>query len=191
MLYLILIPSLALLVASVNMIFPSLCGNLEWWQVLLITAGLVITVIAVDGLMATLTRWVFPSKWFGRGTKLVRVHKWEKNFYMKIGVKKWKDYIPEWGGLAAFRKDKIYDPTNNEYVLRYITEANIGAFGHLLGMIFGFAIVAIYPQKLLSISIPIAVINFIISSLSLIILRFNLPKLEVLYQRNLKREKKA
>jgi len=187
MYYFIIVASMAV-IAAVNIIFPTINGGLYWWQsvlaVLVFTAG----VILVDGLMAFVARWVFPTRWFERGSKLVRVHKWEKGFYNSVGIKKWKDKVPELGGFTSFHKNKISAPKDNQYVARYIMEANSGAFGHLLGMIFAFALVAIVPSRFLFISLPVAFVNCFINSLSVMILRYNLPKLETLYRLN---EKKA
>ena len=179
------------IISAVNIIFPAINGNLLWWQVILAVVGFTAGVILVDGLVALFVRRALPQRIFGRGSKLVRVHKWEKKFYTAIGIKKWKEHVPELGGFTDFHKDKIYSPKDNQYLDRYITEANSGAFGHLMGMIFGFAIVAVVPSVFLWISLPVAVVNFILSVLPMMILRFNVPKLEALYKMNEKREKRA
>ena len=171
-------------IAAVNIIFPSINGDLQWWQTVLAVVGFTAGVILVDGLVAFIARWVLPNRWFERGSKLVRVHAWEKRLYTALGVRKWKDRVPELGGFTSFHKDKIYSPTDNEYVARYIMEANAGAFGHVMGMVFGFAIVAVVPQVFLWISLPVAVVNFVLSAMPTMILRFNLPKLETLYRKN-------
>ena len=44
-----------------------------------------------------------------------------------------------------------------------------------------------YPQYALMFAIPVAIANAIIHSLSLMILRYNRPKLEVLFERNRRR----
>ena len=36
--------------------------------------------------------------------------------YNKLKVKKWKDKIPEIGHFTGFRKNKISDPKNPEYI---------------------------------------------------------------------------
>ena len=179
------------IISAVNIIFPAINGGLAWWQVILAVVGFTAGVIFVDGLVALFVRRVLPQRLFGRGSKLVRIHKFEKKFYTAVGIKKWKDRVPELGGFTNFHKDKIYSPKDNAYLDRYITEANSGAFGHLLGMISGFAIVAVVPSVFLWISLPVAVVNFFLSALPMMILRFNIPKLEALYKMNERREKKA
>ena len=132
-------------------------------------------------------RWLLPKKWFNSPKKFFSAGKKEARFYEKLGIKKWKDRIPEFGGFTSFSKSKIFDPKNNEYVIRYITEANYGVMVHITGMVFGFLIIFILPKFWYLVGLPVAVINLIYNALSLVILRYNLPKLHVLYKFNSKK----
>ena len=186
-LYLSIISAAMAIIAAVNIAFPTLSGGAAWWEIVVATLLFTVGVIILDLLVAGLVRWLLPKKWLSRGTPLVKVGKWERTFYQKLGVKKWKDHVPELGQFTSFSKKKVYSPDDNEYVGRYIFEANAGALGHLLGMLFGFLIVVVMPAKFLWISLPVAVVNFFLSAGPMIVLRYNLPKLEVLYKRNEKR----
>ncbi|MBP5177798.1 MAG: hypothetical protein ILP02_04370 [Clostridia bacterium] len=190
LIYISIIACMAI-ISSVNVIFPALCEGLTWWQIILSTVGFTAGVILIDGIAALIVRRVLPQRWFWRGTRLVRVRPFEKKLYTALGIKKWKEKIPELGGFTNFHKDKIYRPTDNEYVALYIREANSGAFGHLMGMISGFLIVAVVPRTFLWISLPVAIVNFVLSAMPMMILRFNLPKLETLYKLNEKRASRS
>lgn len=155
----------------------------------------VLMVIAVDGLFAFIVRWMFPSKWFTYDKQGFCAEDKESKLLEKLGIKKWKDKVPELGSFTSFRKNKITDPKNNEYVKRYILEANYGVMVHAMGMIFGFLIILFYPLKyVFCFGLPIAIVNLVYNWLSFSILRYNLPKLHKLYRINekkAKREQKA
>lgn len=152
----------------------------------------VVAVIAIDAITATIVRWLLPENWFNSRNEYFAAGKSERIFLEKIGIKKWKDRIPELGSFTSFRKNKIQDPKNNEYVQRYITEANYGVAVHLAGIVFGFCIVFILPlNRCLFFGIPVAIVNAVYNGLSLAILRYNLPKLHQLYRINEKRAARA
>jgi hypothetical protein len=115
----------------------------------------------------------------------------ETIFYEKIGIKKWKDKVLELGSFAGFRKNKLIDPTNNEYVKRFIIESNYGIGVHVSGTIIGFLVIFCCPKTLwLTVGLPVAIVNVFYNFLSYAILRYNLVKLHKLYRINEKRAQK-
>ena len=146
-------------------------------------------VIAVDLIFAGIVRWLLPQKLFTPDKKSFSAGKRACRFYEKLGIKKWKEKIPELGKLTNFRKNKITDPKNNEYVARYITEANYGISVHLSGMLFGFLVVLINLKYWYCIGLPVGIVNVVYNALSFFILRYNLPKLHTLYKINERRER--
>ena len=155
------------------------------WYIILAVVLLTVAAIIIDALCATLTRWIFPKKWFGVDKKHFMAGKKECRFYEKLGIKSWKEKVLELGMFAKFRKNKVAEPNNNEYVARYIYEANCGILGHALGALFGFLVVFIYPlQYWLCFGLPVAIVNLVLCLLPLFILRYNLPKLHTLYKYN-------
>lgn len=144
----------------------------------------VVAVIAADGITAFVIRWLLPEKWFGGDKVGFAAGKKEARFLEKTGIKKWKDKIPELGMFTAFRKNKISDPKNNEYVKRYILEANYGVAIHAASMFAGFAIIFLAPMYKWCFGVPVAIVNVVYNGLSLAILRYNLPKLHRLYKIN-------
>lgn len=184
MLYVAIISLVVILLTILNSIFALLAFNGSIMLVFGVVALGVVAVILVDGLFAFVTRWLLPQKWFGVSNEFYTPSKKFCRFYEKIKIKKWKDRVPELGFFAGFRKNKLVDPTNNEYVGRFIVESNVGALAHLLGMIFGYVIMLFYPPFAFNVALPIAITNMVLNYLPYVILRYNLPKLRVLYKHN-------
>lgn len=147
-----------------------------------------VIVIAIDGLLAYIVRHKLPEKYFSMDKKGFIAGKRESIFYEKIGIKKWKDKVLELGSFAGFRKNKLTDPTNNEYVKRFIVESNYGIGVHVSGIILGVLVVFCCPKALwLTVGLPVAIVNVFYNFLSYAILRYNLVKLHKLYRINEKR----
>ena len=112
-------------------------------------------------------------------------------------MRKWKDKVPELGGFTSFHKNKLSDPWNNEYVERYMLEVCYGVIIHLFSPIFGFLIILLdykmytgWSWMWLTIMLPIALVNGVLILLPAFILKYNLPKLKMLWDINMKNKKK-
>ncbi len=169
----------------VNFLFKAL--PFTWWEIALSVTLTTVAVIIIDGIFATIVRHFLPNKWFDRNKKYYVAGKKECRFYEKLKIKKWKEKVPELGFFTAFSKSEIKDPRNNEYVERFILEANYGIAVHIAGVIFGF-IVAFY--RTINIGLWVAIVNAVLNLLPILILRYNLPKLHALYKFNEKTNKK-
>lgn len=145
----------------------------------------ILVVFIIDAIIAFVIRRL-PEKWFDYKYKAFKIFKWERKFYEAIKIKKWKDKIPELGQLTNFKKNKVREPKNSEYLLRYLMECAYGETIHFLSIILGFLILLINPKCCLYFGLPIAIANGIISYLSFAILRYNRPKLTILYNRSVK-----
>ncbi len=145
----------------------------------------ILVVFIIDAIIAFVIRRL-PEKWFVYKYKVFKIFKWERKFYEAIKIKKWKDKIPELGQLTNFKKNKVREPKNSEYLLRYLMECVYGETIHFLSIILGFLILLINPKCCLCFGLPIAIANGIISYLSFAILRYNRPKLTILYNRSVK-----
>ena len=179
MLYLIVILSAMALIILVNVLLNPILYNLYFWYIVLAVVLTTISVIAVSGFVATLVRQVLPEKWFNEMD--IKVSKKEMRFYEKLGVKKWKDLVPELGFFTGFRKNKIANPKSIEYVDRYILEINYGIYVHFVSIFASFLIVFIYPLKYcLMFGIPVAIVSVILHLMPLFTLRYNLPKLKAI-----------
>lgn len=145
----------------------------------------ILVVFIIDAIIAFVIRRL-PEKWFDYKYKAFKIFKWERKFYEAIKIKKWKDKIPELGQLTNFKKNKVREPKNSEYLLRYLMECVYGETIHFLSIILGFLMLLINPKCCLYFGLPIAIANGIISYLSFAILRYNRPKLTILYNRSVK-----
>lgn len=131
-----------------------------------------------------------PIKWFDPDKKMYQVSKKERKFYEKLGIKNWKDKVIELGALSGFRKNKLREGSNPEYLYRFLIESNKGIWTHILNITLGFLLIFCLPLKYwLVISIPICIVNFVLGLLPTFILRYNVPKLKVAYERARRLEK--
>ena len=189
--YIVSIFTCMAIIAVLNIIFAIPIFGFNAWYVILAVILSTISVIIVDLIFALIVRRVLPAKWFGVDKTKYGASKKEQKLYEKIGIKKWKDKILELGALSGFRKNHVLKPNDNEYVERYILEANYGIMVHVADIIFGFLIVFIYPLKyFLCFGVPVALVNAVLNLLPMMVLRYNLPKLHTLRKFNNKRQKR-
>lgn len=184
MFYIIVVLISMVIITLVNYLFFVPFFSFTLLEIILAVTLAVVAVIAVDAILALIVRRLLPEKWFGVENTVFTPSKKRTIFYEKLSVKKWKDLVPDLGALTGFRKNKISDPKNNEFVGRYILEANFGIAVHLSNMFGGFLIVLFYLPYALCILLPVAFVNFILNYMSFITLRYNLPKLKSLYKYN-------
>lgn len=147
-----------------------------------------VAVIVLDGIFALFIRRIFPERWFNHENKFFTVSLKEKKFYEKIGIKSWKDKIPELGGFTKLKKSKIENPYSNEYLSRYLLEACYGVIIHIVTAFTGFLIIFICPLEFwLCFGFPVAFVNAVLNVLPVFVLRYNTYKLKILFKRNEKR----
>ena len=189
MCYIITISTAALIIAAANFLWDGVYSPAAFGMLLLTTAFGVVAVIAVDGLLAFIIRRL-PEGWFAPEAKAFDVGKRERNFYRKSGINTWKKHVPEWGCFTGFHKDKMREPNDSAYIGRFLLESNYGVAGHIAGAFFGFLIMLIPILRPFSMALPIAAVNFVLSLLPTMVLRYNTPALRGLYRRNVERDKK-
>lgn len=190
MFYLITISTATLIIALANFLCDGTYSAASFGLLLLATVAGVAAVIAVDGLFAFIIRRL-PERWFAPQARAFDVGKWERNFYRRTKINVWKKHVPEWGCFTGFHKDKMQNPNDSEYIGRFLLESNYGVAGHIAGAFFGFLIMLLPFLRPLTMALPIAAVNFVLSLLPTMILRFNTPALRGLYRRNLERESKT
>lgn len=150
--------------------------------------AMLVVLFLIDALLAWLIRKL-PEKWFDSNNKHFDERKGERKFYEALGIKKWKDKIPELGGFTDFHKDKIYEPNSIEFYERFILESNYGSVLHIISAFIGYLIIFMAPLKTcLLMAIPMATVNFVLCILPYFVLRYNVGKLKKVLN-NLKRRK--
>ncbi len=180
-----------ILIIILNFLFyPPIKTQFNIIEFSLIVVLLVVIEIIIDIIFATIVRWIMPEKFFSIDKTYFSASKKEMRFYEKIGIKKWKDKVFELGAVTGFRKNKLYSPSDNKYVKRFILEAHYGIIVHVYCIVFGFLIMIanlFYPY--FYVTLPIAIVNLVLNLLPIFILRYNLPKLHSLYKFNKRKEK--
>lgn len=184
------------IIISITLVYIALLNGLiginlytyDWFFVIKITLLNILVIFLIDAFLAFVIHKL-PLRWFDHRKKCFHIFKWERKFYEKIKIKKWKDHIPELGTLANFRKNKVLEPNNNIYVQKFLTECCYGEMIHFLSIIFGILIIFIAPKYFLLLGFPVVVANALINYLSFAILRYTRPKLLQLYKRNCRKEK--
>ena len=156
-------------------------GAISFASITFIYLGSVVGIFLINLLVAGVCCKIFPNKWFNDQLKLYRPTKKECRFYEKIGIKKWKDKTAEWGGLNGFSKNKIEDPNSPEYIKKFILEINKGFLDHFISLFISFFAIFILPSKFwLPMGLPIAITSFILNIIPVFILRYNMPRLQVM-----------
>ena len=138
---------------------------------------------ALDGLIAIVINKL-PDSLFAVDNPAYRVSEWEKQFYKKLKVRKWKDKVWELGGLGGFSKKKLVEPDSPAYIEKFIIECNKGVLTHRLSYPIGFLPMLMYPNVCAySIALPVAVVNLFLNILPTLALRYNTPKLKAILER--------
>jgi hypothetical protein len=158
------------------------------WMCLLAILGM----IAINLVVATICAKWLSDKWYTKKSVLFTVGKKEYRFYEKIGIKKWKDDTAEMGFLNNFRKNKIKEPNNIEYIEKFIIETNKGFIVHFVSLFATVGAIFVMPKNFwLPMALPIAITSLILNIIPLMILRYNMPRLQIMLKyakRNLSRK---
>ncbi len=118
------------------------------------------------------------------------VQPWEEKIYLKLGVRKWKDKIPELGKLfAGFDKSQIGDKSNNDHVLYFISQTITAEYIHSFSAVLGLLAIFACLQTWHIVGIPLLLANTIINVMPVMVQRYNRPKLMKLYLRNCNNQK--
>ena len=163
---------------------------------IVLVVAFVIAAILIDGLVALIIRKM-PEKYFSEDKGMFKASRKELLFYKRIGVDRWKNYVPELGMFTGFSKGKVVDPNDNEYIGRFILEARYGVAIHLWSVPFSFLLLlgdynmyTGHPNIILTIALPVAVVNAILIVLPAFILKFNLHRLVKIYESNKRMEER-
>ena len=182
-LYLSIIIIATIIIAVANILFNPVAMDWAWYWVAIGTVLSTIAEIGIDGLFAALIQAI-PDKHFDPNKKCYIVGKKERRFYEKLGIKAWKEKVWELGALGGFRKNKVAEPNNPDYLHKFLVEANKGFVIHVVDCLVGFAVIFILPLKFAwTIGVPVALVGLFLNILPAMILRYNSTKLRVAYER--------
>ena len=136
-------------------------------------------VFLLDALIAALVRLI-PANRFRPDSRFFRVRPSERRFYVKLGIRRWKDKIPETGGLlCGFSKKKIAAPHDNAYLTTFIAETCYAELMHVLSIPAGFLVLFLAPcfdfAYLWWHALPVAAVNAVLQLLPVLVQRYVRP----------------
>lgn len=138
---------------------------------------------AIDAVVAAIVH-ALPASLMRPFAKFYTLSPRERKLYEKLGVRVWKDLIPESGKyLCHFAKDRVEQPDNNEYVLRFLNETCYAELMHSISAVLGFVPVFFLPYSL-NIMLPVALVNALLQLLPVMTQRYNRSRLVTLYRYN-------
>ncbi len=164
----------------------------ELWQIFLWTFLDILFVFLSFALVSILTR-ALPKKCFDPYNKNFKVSQNEMKRLEKIGIKKWKDRVPEMGQyLVSFDKTKISNPNDSTYTYRFISETCYAEVMHGIQVVVSFWIIVL-PWPISSgwlIGLPVALVSSFLHLLPVLIQRYNRAKLIRIYEKQVAHEQR-
>ena len=92
------------------------------------------------------------------------------------------------GLLVGFQKKKLEKDTP-EYLLFFLKETCYAELMHLISAILGFAIIFLLPLRFaLPISLPVALVNFVLNMMPVLVQRYVRSHMIPLYERSKRRK---
>ncbi|MBO5511997.1 MAG: hypothetical protein J6B24_09710 [Clostridia bacterium] len=172
-LYLFIIGVSMTIIAGINIA----CGVASPLYAAMAVVFCVVLQIILDSLAALAIR-LTPDRLYPAESPRYRVRSWEKKLYLKLGVRVWKDHIPDLGGIGGFSKRRLQAPDDPAYIEKYVIECHKGVLTHRLCYPLGILVMLTLPGVCaLTIALPVAVINLILNALPTMALRYNTPML--------------
>ena len=181
MTYLLIIFICSLIIYIPNAIINPANISLPWVYYLLAVIIFIAASVVVDGIVAFIGRKL-PEKWMNPEKGMIKTTKFEEKLFKFLHVEKWKEHMPDLGRFTDFPKGNIMDPTNNEYLSRYILEASYGVVIHYLSVPFAPLILLlglIEPTNvtLWTVGVPVLFVNMVLILLPAWTLKYNIPRL--------------
>ena len=178
-LYLTIIGVAMTLIAGINIA----CGVASPLYAAVAVVFCVVLQIILDSVAALAIR-LTPDRLYPAESPRYRVSGWEKKLYLKLGVRAWKDHIPDLGGIGGFSKKRLQSPDDPAYIEKYVIECHKGVLTHRLCYPLGLLVMLTLPGLCaLTIGLPVAVINLVLNALPTMALRYNTPMLLRMLQR--------
>lgn len=156
--------------------------DMPTWYALVGAVANFTIVFSIDIVISTVIH-ALPEKWFEPKRVDYKLSKGKKTFLKIIGVKHWKNSVPDMGKLCDINRKELQSTTDIKYIKKFLRETNYAEIIHISMALGGFLILLIWPSKeLLNFSLPFAIFNFFMNMPSLIIQTYNRPRLYTLYR---------
>ena len=165
--------------ALFNALFASMGAGIA----VLHTSLNVLLMVVIDAIVAIIVHSV-PENKIDPFKKIFVASNGERKFYESLGVRVWKDIIPESGkALVGFDKRQIEKPTDNTYILKFLRETCYAGIMHAISIFACLIVFAFMPYKL-TIVLPVVLTNIFLQLLPVIVQRYNRIRLISLYYFN-------
>jgi glycosyl-4,4'-diaponeurosporenoate acyltransferase len=138
----------------------------------------------IDATCAFLIRQI-PEEKFNDKNWFFKERRGERHIYENLKIRKWKEIIPELGGLLKyFDKSRIEANPDSKYMKKFITETCYGEVMHAVSIVFAPLVLFIMPSRfLLTMTLPVLVVNIFLQIPPIMVQRYTRPKLEVVLKR--------
>ena len=158
-----------------------LFGGIAPLLALLWAAVAFVGAFAIDAAVAALVRLI-PAHRFRPEQGIFRVSPRECRLLVRLGIRRWKDRIPETGGLLCnFSKKTVADRTDPAYLTQFIAETCYAELMHLLSIPLGFLVLLfalLWGSKyLFFFALPVAAVNAVLQLLPVLVQRYVRPYL--------------
>ena len=150
------------------------------WGAIWSAAGLGI-ILGTDIVVVCSMR-LLPKRLYNPFAKFYQTRPWQTNVCLALGVRRWKDKVPELGKLGGFRKDHL-DNLNPDYLYHFLQEAAFGEAEHWVSVLMSWTIFLIPMPYRLTVGLPYCVLNIILNTMSAMIQRYLRPKMIAVYRR--------
>ena len=161
----------------------NMASNFSWQTVQ--DLFLVFVVILLPSILSLFIKKVLPEKFFDGTMEFFLPKKYEKSLFNKINIRSWKDKIPNWGNVG---KDMAKDgQIDVESIKNFIVQTCLGEIVHLFcmlsAMVSGVVLALNRPDLIFTMILPVVVVYAVINLLSVLIQRYNRPRLQILLNR--------
>ena len=159
-------------------------GGIVWWFAVLGVFASAAAAFGLDALVAVCVR-LYPEEKIDPFRGWFKARSWERKCYVRLGIRHWKDRIPEMGGpLAHFSKKQVADRRDNAYLMKFMRETCYAEIMHLLSVPVGFLIILLFPRYVLWFGLPVALVNAALQIFPVLTQRYVRPFLVSTYRRN-------
>ena len=172
-------------------LLAALAGGVPAGKAVLAAVSTSAAAFLADAVCALATRWCVPERKMNPFARVWKVHHFERRFYVKIGIRRWKDKIPETGGLlVGFSKSAVADRHDNTYLLKFLKETCYAELMHTISIPCGFLVLLLtlawdsIPQFIAWFGLPVAIVNAVLQLLPIFVQRYVRPFLLSAYRYN-------
>ena len=185
MFYSIIITITMVLMTTLSIVLNLALGNEPMLYAIFAPLSVLLYVLVILGILAVGMRLIIPKRVWNYKNRFFKVNKNQANRLVKIGIKKWKDKVPDLGWTAGFSKSTMKS-TEVNYLEKFLQETCFAEGLHLTAGILGLTALFVFPARDIFITLPIVLVNLILHILPCLIQRYTRFRLTHVYERKLK-----